>query len=147
VAQHSVLVAEIFHTQNPTQPTNARLYALLHDASEYVIGDIISPLKAAMGGNYKEVEDRLLSTIHMRFSLPAQPSAAVKKAIKQADRHAAFYEAVNLAGFAPDEARQLFGNPQQVELAVHGFGNLIQPWPTQEAHHNFVQYFQDITPD
>src|SRR5438046_9150986 len=55
VAQHSVFVLEIFSAMHPDSNAKARLYALLHDAPEYVMGDIISPVKAAMGGNYKDV--------------------------------------------------------------------------------------------
>src|SRR3954463_10643782 len=100
VAQHSVLVLEIFSALLPQADAKAKLHALLHDAPEYVMGDIISPFKAAMGGNYKDVENRLLGAIHLRFSLPAIPTAALTKLIKKADREAAFFEAVHLAGFA-----------------------------------------------
>lgn len=147
VAQHSVLVLEIFNALNPKEPATSRLYALLHDASEYVMGDIISPFKAAMGGNYKEVEDRLLGAIHVRFSLAAHPSTNIKKAIKHADRQAAFFEAINLAGFEPDEARQLFGEPSLPGFDLDGFDRLIRPWPTQEAHERFISTFQDVNPD
>ena len=43
---------------------------LLHDAPEYVIGDMISPFKAVIGDSYKAVEHRLLAAIHLRFGLP-----------------------------------------------------------------------------
>src|SRR6218665_3715761 len=111
VAQHSVLVLEIFSAMAPQATPRDRLYALLHDAPEYVMGDIISPFKAAMGGNYKDVERRLLSARHLRFGPPPSPPAAQAKLIKKADREAAYFEAVHLAGFAPDEARKWFGEP------------------------------------
>jgi 5'-deoxynucleotidase YfbR-like HD superfamily hydrolase len=145
VAQHSVLVTEIFSALNPDADNRARLYALLHDAPEYVMGDIISPFKAAMGGNYKDVEKRLLGAVHIRFSLPAQPSAAVNKAIKVADREAAYFEAVHLAGFAPEEARRFFGEPTLPAFDLDAFDRLIRPWPTREAHDRFVASFEELS--
>ncbi|UJQ95805.1 HD family hydrolase [Mariluticola halotolerans] len=147
VAQHSVLVMEIFRATAPDAEPQMLLYALLHDASEYVMGDIISPFKAAMGGNYKDVETRLLGAIHVRFSLPAAPPAALTKAIKQADRQAAFFEATNLAGFDVDEARRLFGEPVVAGFDIDGFDRLIRPWPTQEAHDRFTAAYHDVAPE
>jgi uncharacterized protein len=97
VAQHSVLVLELFRASNPDALPVALLQALLHDAPEYVMGDIISPFKAAMGGNYKDVENRLLSAIYLRFSLPAVMPTPLTKLVKKADREAAFFEATHLA--------------------------------------------------
>jgi len=144
VAQHSVLVLELFRAHNPEADATAQLQALLHDAPEYVMGDIISPFKAAMGGNYKEVENRLLSAIHLRFSLPAMTSAALTKQIKKADRESAFFEAVHLAGFEAPEARRLFGVPSLPEFDVEEFDRLIRPWPTREAHDRFIATFDAI---
>lgn len=144
VAQHSVLVTEIFAAHNPGSPGSSLLYALLHDASEYVMGDIISPFKAAMGGDYKNVEARLLGAINIRFSLAATPPAAINKAIKKADKEAAFFEAVHLAGFDRDEARKYFGEPSIPGFDIEGFERLIQPWPTREAHDRFLASFDSI---
>jgi 5'-deoxynucleotidase YfbR-like HD superfamily hydrolase len=144
VAQHSVLVLELFRALNPDADGPAQLQALLHDAPEYVMGDIISPFKAAMGGNYKDVENRLLSAIHLRFSLPALPTALLTKQIKQADREAAFFEAIHLAGFAAPEARKFFGEPTMPAFDVDAFDRLIRPWPTREAHDRFVEAFDAI---
>lgn len=139
VAQHSVLVLEIFRALNRDRAdTRAELYALLHDAPEYVMGDIISPFKAAMGGNYKDVENRLLGAIYLHFSLPALPSAALTRQIKKADREAAYLEAVHLAGFELDEARRFFGEPSLPLFEFEAFDRLIRPWPTREAHDRFV---------
>jgi len=145
VAQHSVLVAEIFALLNPKSDAHARLYALLHDAPEYVMGDIISPFKAAMGGNYKEVENRLLSAVYLRFALGANPPAQLHRQIKRADREAAYLEAVHLAGFAEDEARRFFGEPGFPAFELEGFDKLIQPWPAREAHDRFVAAFEALS--
>ena len=146
VAQHSVLVLEIASAMAPEIEDAGRLYALLHDAPEYVMGDIISPFKAAMGGNYKDVETRLLGAIHVRFGLAAIAPAATTKLIKRADREAAFFEAVNLAGFAPDEARKYFGEPTLAGFDLPGFERLIRPWPTQQAHDQFIDVFESLAP-
>jgi len=144
VAQHSVLVLEIFKSLNPKQTDIANLYALLHDASEYVMGDIISPFKVAMGGDYKQLENSLLGAIHIRFSLSPSPGAKLKKAIKQADIQAAFFEATFLAGFEKNEAKKLFGVPIIANFDIEGFDHLIQPWPTQEAQKRFVAAFEQL---
>ncbi len=145
VAQHCVLVLDIFRALSPEAADREALYALLHDAPEYVMGDIISPFKAAMGGNYKEVENRLLGAVHIRFSLPASPPAALQKQIMRADRHAAYFEAVHLAGFSAAEARQFFGEPGLAAFDLDRFGELIRPWPTREAHDRFVAAFEALS--
>jgi 5'-deoxynucleotidase YfbR-like HD superfamily hydrolase len=144
VAQHSVLVLEIFRAICPGATERDALYALLHDAPEYVMGDIISPFKTVMGGNYKDVENRLLGAIHIRFSLPATPPAALTRQIKRADKQAAFFEAIHLAGFDEVEALRLFGEPSFPAFDVDGFDLLIRPWPTREAHDRFAAAFETI---
>ncbi len=111
VAQHSVIVEEIVAHGDPAIDPRWRLAALLHDAAEYVIGDMISPFKAALGLDYQAFEDRLAAAIHIRFGLPARTPASVKRLIKAADRACAFFEATQLAGFDTDEALRLFGKP------------------------------------
>jgi uncharacterized protein len=145
VAQHSVLVLELFRSANPEIGPVLQLQALLHDAPEYVMGDIISPFKAAMGGNYKDVENRLLSAIYLRFSLPATMPAGIAKLVKKADREAAYYEATHLAGFDPAEARKFFGVPEQSAFDVEAFDRLIRPWPTYQAHTRFIEVFEGIS--
>ena len=126
VAQHSVLVLELFSAMVPAAGPRDRLYALLHDAPEYVMGDIISPFKAAMGGNYKEVENRLLAAIHLHFALNAAAPTAVQKIVKKADKEAAYHEAVNLAGFAIEESRRFFGEPALPVFELERFEQLLE---------------------
>ncbi|HVX82918.1 MAG TPA: HD family hydrolase [Devosiaceae bacterium] len=144
VAQHSVLVLAIFRGLVPGAPDRDALHALLHDAPEYVMGDIISPFKAAMGGNYKAVEQRLQAAIHIRFALPAEPPSALARTIKKADKQAAFFEATELAGFSRDEARTFFGEPSLAAFDIDGFDILIRPWPTQQAHDRFLGAFEQL---
>ncbi|HXI87438.1 MAG TPA: HD family hydrolase [Parvularculaceae bacterium] len=112
VAQHSLLVEEFCTKMKPGWPAKWRLAALLHDGPEFVIGDMISPFKAQLGGQYKALEKRLQRAIHLRFSLPADLPEAVEKTIKRADRASAFFEATQLAGFDHVEARRFFGAPR-----------------------------------
>jgi 5'-deoxynucleotidase YfbR-like HD superfamily hydrolase len=135
VAQHSVVVEEIVAHVRPDIEPRWRLAALLHDASEYVIGDMISPFKAALGVDYRTFEDRLEAAIHIRFGLPAKTPPAIKKLVKQADRACAFYEATQLAGFDVPEALQLFGSPPE------GYALVIEPWPAALAQARYVQRF------
>ena len=111
VAQHVLLVEEIATDRNPGWPARWRLAALLHDAPEYVIGDLISPFKTAVGLDYKAFELRLLAAIHRRFGLPEALPGDVTAEIKAADRIAAYCEATCLAGFSREEARRFFGSP------------------------------------
>jgi 5'-deoxynucleotidase YfbR-like HD superfamily hydrolase len=110
VAEHSLLVDEIFTRQGPARPAD-RLAALLHDAPEYVIGDMISPVKAAVGPGYGALDERLQAAINLRFGLPATTPAALKRRIKRADKVSAWLEAVQLSGFAEAEATRFFGRP------------------------------------
>ena len=112
VAEHSILVEEIFHRLFPKAGILWRMAALLHDAPEYVIGDMISPVKAAVGPGYGALDQRLAAAVHLRFGLPATLPAEVKKKIKRADKVSAWMEAVQIAGFTKAEADRLFGKPQ-----------------------------------
>ncbi|MBL4929037.1 HD domain-containing protein [Fuscibacter oryzae] len=116
VAEHSLLVEEIFTRCNPGCAARWQLAALLHDAPEYVIGDMISPVKAAVGPSYGELDARLAAAVHLRFGLPAILPAAIKKAIKAADKVSAWLEAVQIAGFSQSEADKLFGRPENLVL-------------------------------
>jgi uncharacterized protein len=136
VAQHCLLVERIAGELKPVLSREARLAALLHDASEYVVGDLISPFKAAVGIDYKDFELRLLAAIHIRFGLPAKMPANVTALIKRADQISAFHEATQLAGFGVEEAKRYFGVPPR---GVR-FPKLV-PLPTAEAQAMFLERF------
>jgi 5'-deoxynucleotidase YfbR-like HD superfamily hydrolase len=139
VAQHSVLVAEICGLLDPSAPARWRLFALLHDAPEYVIGDMISPFKAALGGVYKEVEARLACAILQRFSLNPNPPAALSRLTKKADRISAFFEATLYAGFEADEAKSLFGAPA---IDPSRLDPLLAPMSSEQAQNLFLERFE-----
>ena len=141
VAQHSVLVEHIALAMDEKVTPAQRLIALLHDAPEYVIGDIISPFKSVIGDAYKEVEERLIGAIHLRFSLPTKPSAAILRMTKAADRAAAFFEATHLAGFADEEAERFFGRPH---IRLRELDQLIAPMPSDKAEDLFIARFRAI---
>lgn len=111
VAEHSLLVEALFSRITPRSAAKWRLAALLHDAPEYVVGDMISPVKAAIGPNYRELDARLASAVRIRFGLPATLPVTVRRGIKKADRLSAWMEAVEIAGFSTSEATKLFGKP------------------------------------
>lgn len=125
VAEHSLLVEQIYSLQNPKTPAKWKLAALLHDAPEYVIGDMISPVKAAVGPGYGALDDRLTAAIHLRFGLPAQIPVAVKRQIKKADKISAWLEAIQIAGFSRTEADKLFGKPNH--NAIYGLNIRLRP--------------------
>lgn len=144
VAQHSVLVCDIADALHPGAGLPERLMTLLHDAPEYVIGDMISPFKAVIGENYKAVEARLLEAIHVRFGLPALTPAPVRAIIKKADRIAAFLEATQLAGFSDEEARRAFDDPRPLPGPVSGLD--LTPVTADAAARHFLACFNRLSP-
>ncbi|CAN5285855.1 HD domain-containing protein [soil metagenome] len=142
VAQHCVLVETLLVHFDAEAGRAARLAALLHDAPEYVIGDMISPFKAALGLDYKAFELRLLAAIHLRFGLTAKTPESVNTKIKRADKVAAFLEATQLAGFAIDEAAKFFGRPRGLENG-RGF-NELNPLAPEDAARAYVKKFRQL---
>jgi 5'-deoxynucleotidase YfbR-like HD superfamily hydrolase len=138
VAQHSLIVEEICRKLAPEWDKKRRLLALLHDAPEYVIGDMISPFKAALGFDYKAFEAKLEAAIHLRFGLPAHPPAVVKGVIKRADIICAYFEATQLAGFTEAEAKRFFGAPPR------GLKLKMTPKPTGEVQDAFLKRFRSL---
>ncbi len=147
VAQHAIVVEAIATACNQDWPTRWSLAALLHDASEYVVGDLISPFKNAIGLDYKTFELRLLAAIHKRFKLPAEPPQTIQAEIKAADRIAAFHEATRLAGFSKEEATIFFGEQKRLPgHVVNDLQNLI-PVQAEAAQTRFLARFQALTND
>jgi 5'-nucleotidase len=144
VAEHSLLVEAIVGDLDPALPLEFRLAALLHDAPEYVIGDLISPFKAALSLDYRAFEAKLLAAIHLRFGLPPEPPEAVTKLIKRADKIAAYYEATSLAGFAREEARRFFGQPRGLSPALVDRLSQLSPLPAAEGEVRFLKRFHEL---
>lgn len=138
VAEHSVIVEKLCVQLEPKLEKRWRLAALLHDAPEYVIGDMISPFKAALGLDYKAFERRLESAIHLRFGLPAETPGPIKALIKRADTVCAYFEATQLAGFSPTEARKFFGAPPKTMTLK------LNPQPTGKAQDAFLARFHAL---
>lgn len=139
VAQHSLIVEKFCSDLKPGWPVKWRLAALLHDAPEFVIGDMISPFKAQLGRQYKDIESRLMQAIHLRFGLPAHLPDTIEKLIKRADRASAYFEATQLAGFEPSEARKFFGAPR-------GIAHLeLKVMTTLEAQDAYLKRFGELT--
>jgi 5'-deoxynucleotidase YfbR-like HD superfamily hydrolase len=141
VAEHSLLVERLYARIDPSAPEKWHLAALLHDAPEYVIGDMISPVKAAVGTGYEELDQRLTAAIHFRFGLPAQLPKPIKRQIKKADRISAWLEATRIAGFTIEEANRFFGAPDP--QVIDGLSILLRP--PSETRRAFAERFLALT--
>jgi 5'-deoxynucleotidase YfbR-like HD superfamily hydrolase len=145
VAQHSLLVEALARHKTPRLDASRRLAVLLHDAPEYVIGDMISPFKAVIGDAYRGVERRLLAAIHRRFGLPAQPAPELELLIKTADRQAAYLEATRLAGFRAAEARRFFGRAPPISTGMER--DYLKPWPAETAQTRYLERVHRLVGD
>lgn len=143
VAQHSLLVDAIAGHFAPSISQATRRAVLLHDAAEYVIGDIISPFKSVIGDAYRETESRILEAVMRRFDLPAPMTRIAHDLAKKADRAAAYLEATRLAGFAEDEAGDIFGVPPRFASSIY---TLLQPWGAEQAKGRFLVRFAELSP-
>ncbi len=141
VAQHSLIVEEITAARHPEWPAPLALAALLHDAAEYVVGDLISPFKAAIGYDYKAFETRLLGAIHQRFGLQWPLPPVITAAIKHADHTAAYFEATRLAGFTPEEGELYFGVPEGLPSTLSERLDRLAGIPTPDAECDFLRRF------
>tara|TARA_B100000902_G_scaffold20603_1_gene24736 strand:+ start:2455 stop:3099 length:645 start_codon:yes stop_codon:yes gene_type:complete len=135
VAEHSLLVEKIFDELNPNSSSEARLAALLHDAPEYVLGDLISPVKAAVGYGYENLDEKLTVAIHRRFGLPAKVSLDLKRKIKKADKVSAWLEAMEIAGFSKYEADKFFGKFKHSYLTQFS----IQIRPPAQVRKDYIE--------
>lgn len=142
VAQHTLLVEALLLLHEPDASARLRRAALLHDAAEYVIGDLISPFKAMLSKDYREAERRIMAAVHLRFGLPAVLAPRMARAIKRADAAAAFLEAVNLAGFSLTEAKRYFPRP---EMPTPVDSELLASWSAAKATRRFLERFAEIT--
>jgi 5'-deoxynucleotidase YfbR-like HD superfamily hydrolase len=140
VAQHSVIVEQICNLLEPAADREWLLAALLHDASEYVVGDMISPFKNALGVNYRAFEDKLMQAIHVRFGLPAIITPQLKKFIKRADKMCAWLEATQIAGFSVEESNEFFGEPP---AAVRNWS--VTPLSANESKQIYIARFEELT--
>lgn len=84
VAQHSVLVSLMVGDDRYTERI-----ALLHDAAEAYIGDMVKPLKRCIP-RFQEIEERIMAVILERFDLKS--SDVIDSIVKTADREALTYE-------------------------------------------------------
>lgn len=136
VAQHAVAVEQMFSRNMPQASQKWRLACLLHDAPEYVIGDMITPFKAALGKQYKQIEKNLEEAVHIRFGLPALLPQTIQAAIKRADRMCAYLEATQIAGFSEEEAKKLFPRPRGTPTDLD-----MTPLAAEQAAQLFLRRF------
>ena len=140
VAEHSLLVEQIYSNSLKNPEKKWCLAALLHDAPEYVIGDMISPVKTAIGSDYKSLENRLSTAINLRFGLPAKIPEKIKKQIKKADKISAWIEAIQIAGFTKDEADKLFGVVDNKNIDQFS----IRLRPPLEVRESYILRFNEL---
>jgi 5'-nucleotidase len=143
VAQHTLLVEAVARARIPRLDRTRRLAIILHDAPEYVIGDMISPFKSVIGDSYKAVEKRLLAAIHLRFGLPPVLPEEIEMVVKAADHGAAYFEATRLAGFDAAEARRFFGKPPVFSLTLER--DYLNPWPAELAEARYRERLLKLT--
>ncbi len=146
VAEHCLLVETIAGALSPGLDRRFRLAALIHDAPEYVIGDLISPFKAALSLDYKAFETRLLAAIHIRFGVPAELPSEITKLIKRADKIAAYYEATALAGFSVEEAGRYFGRPRGLKPGLVAKLSQLTPLLAADGEAKFLKRFNELVP-
>ena len=144
VAEHSLLVESIVSELEPLLDRRFRLAALIHDAPEYVIGDLISPFKAALSLDYRAFEAKLLAAIHLRFGLPAELPPDIGKLIKRGDKIAAYFEATSLAGFSREEGRRFFGQPRGLSPALVKRLSHLSPLPAADGEARFIKRFNAL---
>jgi len=144
VAEHSLLVERIVAELEPRTGRDFRLAALIHDAPEYVIGDLISPFKAALSLDYRAFEAKLLAAIHLRFGLPAELPSEIAKLVKRADKIAAYFEATGLAGFSRAEARRFFGQPRGLSPSLVDDLSQLNPLPASRGEAAFLKRFNEL---
>ena len=142
VAQHTLLVEAVARRQTGHVDRSFALAILLHDAPEYVIGDMITPFKRVIGDNYKAVEKRLEAAVHIRFGLPPELPAELKRILKAADSGAAFLEATKLAGFSIEEALKFFGPRPALSAAAER--DFLSPWPVAESEKRYLARFHQL---
>jgi hypothetical protein len=121
VAQHSIHLADYFSARSDHDFAR---WALLHDAAEAYIGDMIRPLKPIFL-SFLEIESRIERCIFERFDLKGDIPQAVKDAdtriltdefihlfpTEAVERHGLHKRArlgINVARLTPGDARALF---------------------------------------
>lgn len=144
VAEHSLFVTDILLKLKPDAPASWQMGALLHDAPEYVIGDLISPFKAAIGADYKVFELKILDAIHQRFGIASDLTDEVQRFIKRADEISAFYEAIYLAGFSLDEATVYFSAPESIDGDFNNWITSLEALSVRDAQAKFLERFYQL---
>ena len=139
VAQHSILVEELFNIQYPDLDKKWNLAALLHDAPEYVIGDLITPFKYALNNSYRFVEDNLMKAIYLRFGVPALLPRHIESKIKKIDKSLAWFESVDLGGYNEEEASQIIKKPN-----LNSKRQIIVALSANDVQKKFLKRFQEI---
>jgi hypothetical protein len=120
VAEHSVLIAE-------KAPPGMKLAALLHDATEGYVSDVIRPIKPYLT-NYVEIEADLAEAIGTRFGVKLHP---LPDEIKRLDN----------AILADERDQAMMTPPRDWRLSEPALGVDLQFWTPTKAEYEFRAAF------
>lgn len=123
VAQHSCIVADLV-------PDEHKLAALLHDATEAYIGDMVRPLKRFMFV-YQHLEETIWQSICTRFQVDTE----LPKSVLLADLTALATERRDLMPAHHAEWECLQG--------IEPTADVIKPWSVIEARTHYFQRLMD----
>lgn len=126
VGEHCVLMSR------HVAPVNA-LWALLHDAPEAYVGDMVRPLKYALPPAYRQVEKRIMLAVCDRFGLSYTPPAQIKEIDTRILR---------------DERDALMRTPPLPWNSIEDvppLGVRIESWPPAKARLLFLERLDELT--
>lgn len=137
VAEHCVLLAHHFlddtrhNWMTEKERLNLALWALLHDAPEAYIGDMIRPLKRNMP-DFQAIDDELTALIAQRYELVG---TEIPVAVKRAD-----------TAILNDERDALhFPPPQEWDVPAERLGVTIEAWEPSQARRRYLAMFERLT--
>ena len=126
----------------PRLDRSRRLAVLLHDAPEYVIGDMISPFKAVIGDAYKAVERRLLTAIHLRFGLPAQSAPELEDSDQGRRPRGRLSRSDPARRFRSRRGAALLRPAAGISAAMER--DYLKPWPAETAQARYLERFKKL---
>ena len=124
VAEHCVLLS------HAVSPENA-LWALLHDATEAYVGDMVRPLKRMLPA-YRDIEDRVMDAIAERFGL----TGSIPAEVHDADNRIILTE--RAAIMTPTDEVWMENCFKPLPVTIHA-------WPWQDAQHYYTERLAELT--
>lgn len=132
VAQHVCLVHDHMHPGPHPHFKMLRLQALLHDATEAYLGDVVKPLKELLL-DYKKLERRLERIILTRFGLPTKLEPEVKEA--------------DMIALATEKRDLLYDGPiWEATKGIVPWPEIVTPWQPAVAKEQFLRRYYSLVP-